>query len=101
TRAAATAQVGGLHHLDQLVRLMCGERLAHRLVPAVLEVHVDGTQAGNVPATAEESLGHSTGQDAAGTGAVVRSPCVSRWILRCSAIRPSSTASGRGGQPGT
>src|SRR5262249_12532753 len=100
-RAAATAQIRGLHELHRLARLIRGERLARGLVPAVLQVHVDGSQAGDVPATGEESLGHSTGQEAAVSGSVVRSACFSRWILRCSAIRPSSTASGRGGQAGT
>src|SRR4029453_19520917 len=96
---AAAAEVGRLHHLHQLFGSVARQRLADRLVAAVLEIDVDRAEAGNLPATSQEALGHEGDQEAAATGSVERGTCFSRWIFRCSAIRPSRTPSGRGGQP--
>src|SRR3989454_3189890 len=94
--AAPPAEVRGLHHLDQLLGLAGRERLARGRVAAVLEVHVQLTEIRDVPAAEEEELGHYGAAVSAGTGV-----CFERWIFRCSAMSPSSTPSGRGGQPGT
>src|SRR5207247_9493043 len=93
--AAPPAEVRGLHHLDQLLGRAGRERLARRRVAAVLEVHVQLAEIRDVPAAEEQVLGHYGAAVAAGTGV-----CFERWIFRCSAMSPSSTPSGRGGQPG-
>src|SRR5205085_11512090 len=56
--AAAAAQVRRFHHLDQLLGRVAAERLPHGLVTAVLQVHVQPAEAGDVPAAEQEVLGH-------------------------------------------
>ena len=106
-RAAAATQVRRLHDPDQLLGRARRERLARGLVPAVRHVDVQPPEVRDVPAAQQQALGHpwrpSPAQRPAAWGCSGSGPrrCFCPWIFRCSAMRPSSTTSGRGGQPGT
>src|SRR5262249_44953491 len=66
--AAAPAEVGGLHHLDQLFGLVLRERFADRLVAAMLAIGVQAPESGNVPAAHQQALGHASDQLGATAG---------------------------------
>src|SRR5262249_9196507 len=87
-RAAATAQVRGLHHLGDLLRLELAEGLPRRRVAAVLEIDVDPAEPRDVAAAEEQMLGHRS--------ASIRRPGTCQRALRSSTSIARACASSKG-----